>query len=77
MNPLLQKMNSNPFLSRISNVQSLIHSMQGQNPDVIMQNLLNNNSQFKSFYEANKNKSLEQICSENGIDMSLIRQLLK
>jgi len=71
MNPILQAMtNSN-------NILGIISSLKNGNPDAILNQMLNNNPQFRQFMDANKGKSPEQIAQENGIDMNMVRNLMR
>lgn len=47
------------------------------NPQLLFQNLMSQNPQFKQFVDANKNKSVDQIAQENGIDLTQIRNMFK
>jgi signal-transduction protein with cAMP-binding, CBS, and nucleotidyltransferase domain len=44
--------------------------LNGKNPDELFKQLMQNNPQFRQFYEANKDKTPEQIAKENGIDLT-------
>ena len=44
--------------------------LNGKNPDELFKQLMQNNPQFRQFYEQNKDKSPEQIAKENGIDLT-------
>lgn len=77
MNPLMTLMNrSNWAQVDIKSIQSIISLLKEKNPSEVTTMLLNGNPQFKSFYDANKNKPAEEICKEYGIDYGLIKQLL-
>lgn len=75
MNPLFQN-NALGGSNLIQNASRIISMMKGQNVEAVMANMLSSNPQFKQFYEQNKDKSIEQIASDYGVDMNLIRQLL-
>lgn len=62
-NPMLQKMN-------------MIKNMMNGSPQTMFENMLNTNPQFQQFYNANKNKTIEQIASENGIDYQMFKSFL-
>lgn len=47
-----------------------------QNPANFAQNLMNQNPNFRQFVEQNKNKSVDQIAKENGIDLSQFAGIL-
>ena len=72
MNPILSALNQqtqNP-LTQIKNLLS------GKNPDAVFSDLLQNNPQFRSFVEQNKNKTPEQIAKENGLNIEQIKAML-
>lgn len=75
MNPLLQN-NALSGSNLIQNASKIISMMKGQNVEIVMKQMLQNNPQFRQFYEQNKDKSLDQIATDYGVDMNLIRQLL-
>lgn len=64
-----------PQKNNLNGIMQMIQSI--QNPQAMAQNLMNSNPQFKSFIEQNKNKSVDQIAKENGIDLSALSSLLK
>lgn len=75
MNPLI---GTKPRLgaSPMGNIGQIISMLKSGNPEQIAMNLMQRNPQFKSFVEQNKGKTAEQIASENGIDLSMIQNLL-
>jgi LysM repeat protein len=54
-----------------------INAFRGQNPETLVNTLMQSNPAFKRFIEANRGKSVEQIAQENGIDLEQIKQFLK
>lgn len=76
MNPILNLMtgsNANNMLNRAMQVKQML---QGGNPNVIYQQMMQNNPQFRQFVSDNQGKSPEQIAQAYGIDMNTIKQLL-
>lgn len=73
MNPILQMLNRPNQSNLLSQINSLLS---GKNPDAVFSDLMQNNPQFKSFVEANKGKSPEQIAKENNIDINMIKSML-
>lgn len=58
-------------------IQNALSMLQGiKNPAQMAQNMMAKNPQFKSFVEQNQGKSVDQIASENGIDLSQFKSLL-
>lgn len=54
----------------LSQIQSINNMLNGKNPDELFKQLMQNNPQFRQFYETNKDKTPEQIAKENGIDLT-------
>lgn len=76
MNPILNMMmgsNANNMLNRVMQVKQML---QGGNPNVIYQQMLNSNPQFRQFVSDNQGKSPDQIAQAYGIDPNTIKQLL-
>lgn len=72
MNPLLNAMNGN----KGNGMAGILSMLKSGNPEQIAQNLMQRNPQFKTFMEANKGKTPEQVARENGIDFSQIKNML-
>jgi len=70
MNPILSLLNNSNSQNLLSQVQSINNMLNGKNPDELFKQLMQNNPQFRQFYEANKDKTPEQIAKENGIDLT-------
>jgi hypothetical protein len=64
--------NKNNPLQIISKVKQLANG----DPTALYNTLLEQNPQFRSFVQANGNKTPEQIAKENGIDFNMIRKML-
>ena len=64
---LTKQSNSQNLLSQVQSINDMLN---GKNPDELFKQLMQNNPQFRQFYEANKNKTPEQIAQENGIDLT-------
>ena len=70
-NPIMQMLgNMNP----LSQMTQLAQMLNGGNPQQFAMNMMQSNPKFKQFYEANKNKTIDQIASENGIDLNMLSQ---
>lgn len=61
MNPILQAMN-------------MANSM--NDPNKMLQQMLNSNPQFRQFYEANKNKTPDEVARAYGLDPSMISRFI-
>lgn len=78
LNPILQMMKSNGAANNPFQMLSALKQMMGgQSPEAVMQGMMQGNPQFASFVNANKNKSPEQICRENGLNWDEIKGFLK
>jgi len=73
LNPILSQLNS-PLMSNLITAKQML---QGKNPNAVLNNMLQNNPQFKQFYEIDKDKTVEQIANEYGIDYNQIKALLE
>lgn len=68
-NPIAQAMKkSNSSLSGLSQLASILKG----DPNAAYQNMLKTNPQFAKFVEDNKNKPIEQVAKENGIDPQIL-----
>lgn len=61
MNPILQAMN-------MANAMN--------DPNKMLQQMLNSNPQFRSFYEANKNKTPDEVARAYGLDPRMVSQFI-
>lgn len=84
-NPLMnmmgntQRMNS-PIangLNSFGKIQQIMNMLRGGNPAEIAANMARQNPEFAKFVEANKNKSVEQLANEYGIDLNMLNGFLK
>ena len=77
LNPILQMMKNNGAAnSPLQMLNTLKQMKRGKSPELVMQGMLQSNPQFASFVSANKNKSPEQICRENGLNWDEIKDFL-
>ena len=68
LNPILQNLNNGGMLSKINAIASM---MNGKDPNVLYNLMMQTNPQFASFVKANEGKTPEQIARDNGIDPSI------
>lgn len=73
MNPILSALNQPNSRNLLSQINVLLS---GKNPDAVFSDLMQNNSQFRSFVEQNKGKTPEQIAKENGLNIEQIKAML-
>lgn len=67
----------NPLLKQTSQIANVLNAIKIGNVNDIAMSMLSNNPQFRQFYDANKNKPIEQVCSENGLNLDDIKKLLQ
>lgn len=72
-----QAMPQNNPLAMMGQLKQMVGMLKGQNPQQVAQLMAQRNPQFAAFLQQNQGKSPEQIAQENGIDMSLVRELLR
>ena len=70
---LFGKMQNNVNTSKVNNLFNQVNQIRNMlgnsgNPNAVVNQMLNKNPQFLNFYNENKGKSVEQVCSEYGID---------
>lgn len=74
MNPLMNAMNGRaPQANGLANIMRLLKS---GNPEQIAQQMMQQNPKFREFMKANKGKSPEQVAQENGIDLSMLKNMM-
>ena len=76
MNPILNMMMGSNANNALNQAMQLKQLLQGGNPNVIYQQMLQNNPQFRQFVSDNQGKSPDQIAQAYGIDPNTIKQLL-
>ena len=70
---MLNNSNQGNLISQIASIRNMLS---GRNPDELYNEMMRNNPQFRAFVEANKNKTAEQIASENGINLDNLKSML-
>lgn len=77
-NPLMGMMGSlNSPLNNLSKIQQIMNMLRGGNPAEIAANMARANPDFARFVEANRNKSVEELANEYGIDLNMINSLIR
>ena len=70
-NPILQNLaGPNNLFQRLGQIKQM---MSGKDPNAMFDQMMQSNPQFAQFVNANKGKSAEQICQENGIDLNMVK----
>lgn len=67
---------NNP-LAMMSQLKQMVGMIRGQDPRQVAQLMAQRNPQFAEFMRQNQGKSPEQIASDYGIEMGLVRELLR
>lgn len=67
----------NSRLGNVGQIADIVRTLKNGNPQEIVSNLAKTNPQFARFYEANKDKSVEQVLRDNGVDLGTIMSILK
>lgn len=75
MNPLFQAMNGGN-MGRMQQIAGVMQMLKSGNPELIAQQMMQSNPQFRQFMERNKGKSPEQVAKENGIDLSQLKNMM-
>lgn len=75
-NPILQQMMGNRTNSGINNISNIKNMMRG-NPNTVINQMMNNNPQFRQFINENRGLSPDQIAQKYGVDMNQVNQLLR
>ena len=67
---------NNP-LAMMGQLKQMIAMIRGQNPQMLAQTFAQRNPQFAEFLRQNQGKSPEQIAADYGIDMNMVRELMR
>lgn len=67
---------NNPF-AMMGQLKQMVGMLRGLDPQQVAQMMAQKNPQFAAFLQQNQGKSVEQIAAENGVDMNLIRELMR
>lgn len=67
---------NNP-LAMMGQLKQMVGMLRGQDPQQVAQMMAQRNPQFAAFLQQNQGKSVEQIAAENGVDMNLVRELMR
>ena len=67
---------NNP-LAMIGQLKQMVGMIRGQDPRQVAQLMAQRNPQFAEFLRQNQGKSPEQIAADYGIDMNLVRELIR
>ena len=77
MNPLMMAMQgANSPANKMEHIANVMKMLKTGNPEMIAQQMMQSNPQFRQFVEANKGKSPEQVAKEYGIDLNQIKNMM-
>lgn len=74
MNPLMQSVGQQ--MGGGMNVYKVMQMLRGRNPQDVFNQMMQSNPAFRSFYEANRGKTPEQVAKEHGIDLSQFKSMM-
>ena len=72
-----QAMPQNNPLAMMGQLKQMVGMIRGQDPRQVAQLMAQRNPQFAEFLRQNQGKSPEQIAADYGIDMGLVRELMR
>jgi len=61
----------------MNSAMQMVNQIKNGNPEAMFRQMIQSNPQFKQFVEQNKGKSPEQIASENGLDLNMLKSLFR
>lgn len=70
-------MQPNNPLAMMGQLRQMVGMLKGQNPQQVAQLMAQRNPQFAAFLQQNQGKSPEQIAADYGIDMNMVRDLMR
>lgn len=70
-------MQPNNPLAMMGQLKQMMGMLKGHNPQQLAQTFAQRNPQFAEFVRQNQGKTPEQIAFENGIDMNMVRELMR
>lgn len=77
MNPLMMAMQgANSPANKMGQVANLMKMLRSGNPEMIAQQMMQSNPQFRQFVEQNKGKTPEQVAREYGVDINQIKSMM-
>ena len=75
MNPLMQAMNGSN--KKMTQAMQVIKMLRSGNPEMMAQQMMQSNPQFRQFIEANKGKTPQQVAQENGVDLNQFMGMIR
>jgi hypothetical protein len=64
-------------MAMMGQLKQMMGMLRGQDPQQVARNLMQRNPQFAAFVQQNQGKTVEQIAGEYGIDLDLVRSIMR
>jgi hypothetical protein len=64
-------------MAMMGQLKQMMGMLRGQDPQQVARNLMQRNPQFAEFVQQNQGKTVEQIAGEYGIDLDLVRSIMR
>lgn len=71
-----QQINNNGIMGKLGQIAQITQVMRSGNSEQLLKTMLDNNAKLSKFVKENKNKPLEQICGENGLNVKDVQATL-
>ena len=72
-----QAMPQNNPMAMMGQLKQMVGMLRGQNPQQVALQMAQRNPQFAAFLQQNQGKTPEQIAADYGVDMNLVRELMR
>ena len=72
-----QAMPQNNPMAMMGQLKQMVGMLRGQDPNQVALQMAQRNPQFAAFLQQNRGKSPEQIAADYGVDMNLVRELMR
>jgi hypothetical protein len=64
-------------MAMMGQLKQMMGMLRGQDPQQVARNLMQRNPQFAAFVQQNQGKTVEQIAGEYGINLDLVRSMMR
>lgn len=64
-------------MAMMGQLKQMMGMLRGQDPQQVARNLMQRNPTFAAFVQQNQGKTIEQIAGEYGIDLELVRSMMR
>ena len=72
-----QAMPQNNPMAMMGQLKQMVGMLRGWDPNQVALQMAQRNPQFAAFLQQNRGKSPEQIAADYGVDMNLVRELMR